>query len=129
MQDPSTGLVIDRGERYLNTARLALENGDPESAASRAYYALYHVTILLLKIVKGIERDRWGHPQLQQAFLDEFCKLGFKFNRNDGDDWAEVMQARLKADYWRDQLTHRSAREAVAKAHRLVDKMRTEIRG
>ena len=87
------------------------------------------MTILLLKILKGIERDRWDHPQLHKEFLDQFCKLGFRFNQDDGDDWGVVMQARLKADYWREQLRPRSALEAVAKAQRLVAKMGDEVRG
>jgi hypothetical protein len=41
--DPSTRRVTEKCERFLRTARTALDNGDPESAASRAYYALYHM--------------------------------------------------------------------------------------
>lgn len=79
----------------MSTARSALENDDPESAASRAYYALYHVTVLLLRVVRGIERDRWDHDELQKAFLDEFCKLHFRFSRTDGRDWGDVMDTKV----------------------------------
>ena len=129
MQDPSTGPVIDRVERYLNTARLAIENGDPESAASRAYYALYHMTILLLKILKGIERDRWDHDELLNTFLQEFCRLHFKFSRSDGEDWAYVLRTRFMADYDRDPLNRGRAQRAVERADRLVSKIQMEIAG
>lgn len=129
MQDQSTSLVIDRVERYLNTARLAIENGDPESAASRAYYALYHMTKLLLKIPKGIERDRWDHDQLQKAFLDEFCKLHFSFSRADGREWGYLMDTRFTADYDRDPLNRRRALMSLERADRLIAKMRREVGG
>ena len=77
MLDPRTEQVISKVERFLDTARSALENEDPESGASRAYYGLYYATLLLLPVVRAIERDRWDHEQLHRAFLDQFCKLGF----------------------------------------------------
>ena len=90
---------MEKCERFLQTARNTLDSGDAESGASRAYYALYHMTVLLLSRVKGGTRDRWDQNQLHQAFLDEFCKPGFLFNRNDGNDWGDVMEVRLHADY------------------------------
>jgi uncharacterized protein (UPF0332 family) len=127
--DPSIRLVVARSERYMNTARTALATGDPESAASRAYYALYHMTILLLRVVRGIERDRWDHDQLQKAFLDEFCKLHFRFSRDDGREWGDVMDTRFTADYGRVPLNHRRAQRSVERAERLIAKMRREVAG
>ena len=86
MLDPSIGQVVTRAERYLATARLALDDGDPESVASRSYYALYHATILLLGVVRGITRERWDHDELHRMFLEEFCKRGFLFNADDAAD-------------------------------------------
>ncbi len=125
--DPSIMPVVERSGRYLNTAKTALANGDPESAASRAYYALYHMTILLLRVVRGIERDRWDHDQLHNAFLNGFCRLHFKFSQGDGTDWAYVLRTRFMADYDRDPLSRHRAQRAVDRAARLVSKMRLEI--
>jgi uncharacterized protein (UPF0332 family) len=127
--DPSIRLVVARSERFLNTASTALANGDPESAASRAYYALYHMTVLLLRVVRGIERDRWDHDQLQKAFLDEFCKLHFRFSRDDGREWGDVMDTRFTADYGRASLNRRHALRSLERAERLVAKMRREVGG
>jgi uncharacterized protein (UPF0332 family) len=127
MLDSSERRVIEKCERFLRTARAALDNGDPESAASRAYYALHHMTVLLLYRVKSIERDSWSHRQLYQAFLDEFCKLHFRFSRSDGDDWGFVRDIRLLADYSSTPLSIRRARTSVEKSERLVDRMRQEV--
>jgi uncharacterized protein (UPF0332 family) len=107
--DPSTRRVTEKCERFLRTARTALDNGDPESAASRAYYALYHMTILLLRRVRGVERNRWDHEQLHKVFLEEFCRLHFRFSQADGDDWRYVKDSRIDADYGHEVFNERHA--------------------
>ena len=127
MLDPRTRQVVAKSERFLNTGRWALENGDPESAASRTYYALYHMTILLLRLVRGRFRVRWDHDQLNNAFLDEFCKPGFRFSRRDGDDWGYIKGARLQADYGRPPLAHRRAQRSLERAEQLIAKKGVEV--
>ena len=39
---PSPQPQIARSQRLLRTARLCLEDGDPGSCVSKAYYALFH---------------------------------------------------------------------------------------
>jgi len=126
--DPRTEQVISKVERFLDTGRSALDNEDPESGASRAYYGLYHATVLLLRVVRAIERDRWNHEQLHRAFLDQFCKLGYLFQRQDGEDWAYVLETRFEADYGRTPLAPMRARRTVDRARRLVDDMIERIK-
>ena len=127
MLDPSIQLTVARSERALTTAKLALEAGDPESATSRSYYALYHMTILLLRVVRGIERDRWDHDQLHKAFLDQFCKLGFRFDMDAGRDWGKVKDDRIHADYGRHPMNDRSAQRCVERAEKLIVRMKAEV--
>jgi len=127
MLDPSTGQVVTPAERYLATARLALDDGDSESAASRTYYALYHATILLLRLVRGITRERWDHDEMYGMFLEQFCKPGFRFNRRDGDDWARVKATRIAADYGRNLVNTRRAERSMARVERLVATIRVEV--
>ena len=126
--DPSIRRTVDRSRQYLNTARMALDNGDPESAASRAYYSLYHMTILLLRVVRGIERERWDHEQLHREFLDHFCRLGYLFGRQDGEDWDYVKNSRLEADYGESPLPPARARRAVERSRRLANDMENRLR-
>ncbi len=114
--------------RFLDTATAALESGDSESAASRAYYALYHITVLLLRAVKGIERERWDHEQLHRAFLDQFCMVGYLFRRQDGQDWEYVKISRIAADYGSNPLPAIRARRAIERARRLIDGMTQRIK-
>ena len=128
MLDPRTEQIINKVVRYLDTATAALESGDSESAASRAYYALYHVTVLLLKTVKGIERERWEHEQLHRVFLDEFCKVGYLFRRQDGQDWEYVKISRIAADYGSNPMPAIRGQRAIETARRLIDGMIQRIR-
>ena len=125
--DPSVQHAIGRAERFIATARLALEHGDPESAVSRVYYALYHMTILLLGVTRGITRGRWDHNELHRMFLDQFCKLSFKFNVDDGEDWGRVRDARIDGDYGRHVVTTRRAQRSIERAQRLISKIRSEV--
>ena len=125
--DPSVQHAIGRAERFIATARLALENGDPDSTVSRVYYALYHMTILLLGVTRGISRGRWDHNELHGMFLDQFCKLSFKFNVDDGKDWGRVKDARIDGDYGRHAVSSRRAQGSVEQAQRLINKMRSEV--
>jgi len=112
----------------LDTATAALERGDSESAASRAYYALYHITVLLLRAIKGIERERWDHDQLHRAFLDQFCEVGYLFSRRDGRDWEYVKNSRIAADYDANPFPAMRGQRAIERARQLIGAMTQRIR-
>ena len=126
--DPRTEQTINKAVRFLNTATAALESGDSESAVSRAYYALYHITILLLRAVKGIERERWDHEQLHRAFLDQFCEVGYRFSRRDGRDWEYVKNSRIAADYHANPLSSIRGQRAIERARQLIEAMMQRIK-
>ena len=126
--DPRTEQTISKVVRFLDTATAALVSGDAESAASRAYYALYHITVLLLRTVKGIERERWDHEQLHRAFLDQFCKVGYLFSRQDGRDWEYVKNSRIAADYHPNPLPPIRGQRAIARARQLIEAMTQRIK-
>lgn len=46
--------LLDRAERYLDSAELLLDDGDPESCVSRAYYAMLFAAEAAL-LEEGIE--------------------------------------------------------------------------
>lgn len=127
MLDPSANQVVNRVQRFLASAKLCLDHGDAESAVSRGYYALYHMTILLLRVSRSVNRDRWDHDELHRVFLDQFCKLGFKFSITDGEDWARIKDARIDSDYSRGVVNLRRAQISIERAERLIIKMVHEV--
>ena len=47
----------------MAAAERALAEDDRETCISRAYYALYHLAILLLEVRASVERRRWDHER------------------------------------------------------------------
>jgi len=62
-----------KAERFLASARLLVEAGDFDSAAGRAYYAMFHAAEALLK-TRGLEFKT--HGALISAYGQEFAKSG-----------------------------------------------------
>lgn len=127
MLNPELNSALVKGDRFLQTARLAFADGDPESAVSRAYYGLFHVTVALLAVVANRTRERWEHTQLEKAFLDEFARRGFRFSARDGNTWKEARLSRITADYQVGELTTRAAERLLARVEDLAARMKDEI--
>ena len=127
MLKPELNSVLGKADRFMQTARLAFADGDPESAVSRAYYGLFHVTAVLLAVVANRTRERWEHTQLEKAFLDEFASRGFRFSVRDGNTWKEAHLSRVTADYRVNELRARAAQRLLSRIEDLVARMKDEI--
>lgn len=127
MLKPELNSALVKADRFMQTARLAFADGDPESAVSRAYYGLFHVTAVLLEVVANRTRERWEHTQLEKAFLDEFASRGFRFSARDGNTWKEAHLSRVNADYRVDELRARAAQRLLSRIEDLVARMKDEI--
>ena len=124
---PELNSALVKADRFMQTARLAFADGDPESAVSRAYYGLFHVTAVLLEVLANRTRERWEHTQLEKAFLDEFASRGFRFSARDGNTWKEAHLSRVTADYRVDELRARAAQRLLSRIEDLVARMKDEI--
>lgn len=114
---------VEKAKRFLEAAHLAYEHGQYENAVSRAYYAAYHLVAWVLMQHKNLDRRRWDHFQLLNAFLDNFCKPGFLFSVEDGNDLGELLDSRLMADYERTVFNERRAQRLITRADRLCGKL------
>ena len=91
---------INKVQRFLSTAQLALDDGDADSCVSQAYYAVFHAIILLFEARGNVLRGRWSHIEVQKVFSLEFCNRGYLgFSKRDADTLVDLQQARLNADY------------------------------
>src|SRR6266566_4724991 len=61
---------LDRAQESLRAAELCLQVGYANSAASRAYYAMFQAAQVALEHV-GSRRAMWSHAGLQAAFATE----------------------------------------------------------
>jgi len=66
-------LIIEKSERFINSAKLLAEHGDYDSAASRLYYAMLYVAEALLE-AQGLSFS--SHRGVISAFGQHFTKPG-----------------------------------------------------
>ena len=131
---PVTRGHLEKAARAVRAARLLLDDGHPDFAASRAYYALLYVAGALLREedlrlaehldLYGQVRERFGRSRvIEPCFYEALQTGGSVRQRADylGDDAVTVdeaveliasAQASLAAAYR--QLDHRSASDRAA---------------
>ena len=63
-------MLIERANESLRASQLCLEEELMNSAASRAYYAMYQAAQVALELA-GIGRRQWSHATIQAAFTSE----------------------------------------------------------
>lgn len=86
---------LSKAARAIGAAELLLKQGDAESAASRAYYAMFYTAQALLT-GKGLTFRK--HAGVHSAFGEHFVKTG-KFDAAFHRWLLEAFSQRLQADY------------------------------
>ena len=121
----STENALQRARRYLDTAALVLNDGDFESAVSRAYYAMFYVARALLE-QKDITPKT--HSGLRNQFGLHFIKTGdlperFAAMLNNAEDLRNLAEYAEERIITREdaEITLREAQEFVAFLADLLD--------
>ena len=92
---PEQQNLLQKAVSSLEAARVLLENGFPEFAASRAYYAMFYVAEAFLE-GEGLSFSK--HSAVISAFGQQFARTGrvpVEFHRN----LITAEQIRLQGDY------------------------------
>lgn len=115
---PDQEALIDKARRDLRAAEMLLREGEPEIAASRGYYAMFHAPEAML-LNRGLSFSK--HSGVMAAFGREFVKTGAvpsEFHR-----WLlDAFDARNIGDYdIHRRLTSEQAAEHVRRARAFVD--------
>ncbi len=87
--------LMDRAEKYINSASLLIENEDFDSAASRAYYAMFYSTEALL-MTKDLKFS--SHKGVISAFGEHFVKTGI-FSKELRRKLQNAFDERQRGDY------------------------------
>lgn len=111
---------IPRASRYLRTARLALADGDPDSAANRAYYAAYSA---------AYDRLISDHPELDPPrthrglilVIRQHYVLTGRLAEDVVSKLSRLMQRREQADYLESTTDALHAAEAIESAQCVID--------
>lgn len=112
---------LARAERYLASAQLLLEDGDPASSVSRTYYAMFFAAEAAL-LTKQLAFS--SHKAVISAFGEHFVKTG-RLPASMGRDLSRAHAERLASDYdAAPTLTPEAAAELLAAGRAFVTRVR-----
>lgn len=86
---------LGRAERALAAARRAVEAGDGETAANRAYYACFYVALAALA---GVGEEPRSHSGAHRRFAARFVATG-ALDRDTARILSDAFRIRHQSDY------------------------------
>ena len=110
-----TTVNLARAQESLNAADLCLREGFVNSAASRAYYAIFQAAQVALD-VSGVTRTEWSHPGLQAAFTTELIHRRKVYPAPFRDYLSSGLAVRQAADYGRTGVSIKVAQRLTRRA-------------
>ena len=127
---------IAKAERYLKTAKLALDEGDYDSCVSRAYYAVFHACIALLVCYVDKGAADWKHLTIINNSISAFAKRRKWFvhlkDTSGSKSFAESLHnlrlAREDADYGVDVITKSRSQSALRFAGRFLQEAKRRLK-
>lgn len=108
-------------------ARLCLEQGHPDSAASRAYYGMYQAAQAALGSA-GLHRAGWSHGGLQATFASELTRRRKLLPAHLATYLNEALGLRTAADYSGVMVRVRLATQVVAWAEEFLARVEEMVR-
>ena len=106
---------LDRAQESLRAAELCLRDGYANSAASRAYYAMFQAAQVALEHV-GSGRAMWSHAGLQAAFATECIHRRKIYPAIFRNYLAFGLEVRQEADYGHTGVSQKAAQRLLQRA-------------
>jgi len=111
---------LEKAQSNLRVAEMAYNAGEYDSAASRAYYAVFHAEIAALLKLTDFRPARWGHERVQAEFNRRLIRAQKVFSAELGSIHNDLFGRRLVADYEQERTTRAVAERSVRKAREMV---------
>lgn len=112
--------LIERARKYLNSARILLDEKDYESSVSRAYYAMFYAAEAVL-LTKNLSFS--SHKGVISAFGEHFVNTGI-FPRDMGRELHRAFEKRQLGDYeYTFVISEDEAREILDKSKDFVEEI------
>jgi uncharacterized protein (UPF0332 family) len=110
---------IERARESLKAAQLCMQEGLVNSAASRAYYAIFQAAQVAMAVA-GSPRGEWSHSGLQAAFVRELIHQRKIYPAVFRDYLSSGLRMRHVADYGREGVSRKTAQRLVHRAASFV---------
>jgi len=117
---------LERAQATLKAARLCLRECLFDSAANRAYFAVFQAAICALES-RGIQREEWSHKSVHSDFVQLFVRRQKVVSASFVSTLPKLMQLRHIADYKQPGVSQTQAERAVRLAQELVEFTAQEV--
>lgn len=108
-------MELKRALESLKAAEVCLREGLVNSAASRAYYAMFQAAQCALE-AQGIVRPEWSHKSLHSSFNQQLIHQKKVFPRVFRDYLTSALTVRQAADYGEGGISGKIAQRQVRRA-------------
>jgi uncharacterized protein (UPF0332 family) len=113
-------VYLRKARNSLRTAQSAYEQGDFDSCASRAYFAVLQAEIAALIKLTEFRQNQWGHDRIQEEFNRRLIRARKLFPASLRSIHNDLIGRRRLADYTDQHISVRMAEECLRKAAAMV---------
>ena len=113
-------MSLIKAREFLQVAELCQERGYYNSAANRAYYAMFHTAATALEVA-GLGRETWSHSGLQSTFATELIKRRKIYRQRLARYLYDSHRFRLQADYAQANVSKRQAQQTLRWAKEFLE--------
>jgi uncharacterized protein (UPF0332 family) len=107
--------------RYsLRTAQSAYEQGDSDSCASRAYFAVFQAEIVALIKLTEFRQEQWRHERVQAEFNQRLIQARKVFPASLRSIHDDLIGRRHSADYTDQHVSARLAEQCLRRAAEML---------
>ena len=125
MSNNNVNFLIEKANKFLNTAEQSLNHSDYDSSVSRTYYAMVYVVKALLS-TKNVKTK--SHKGLISAFGENFVKTNL-FPKEFGKNLKRAFDLRLTGDYeFTDSIDKKDAEELLIIGKVFVEKIKQYLK-
>ena len=117
---------LKRAQSSLKAAQLCLEQQLFDSAASRAYFAMFQAAVCALEN-RGIKRSEWTHKGVHSDFVQNFVRRRKIIAASFASALPTTMEIRHMADYRQPGVSQRQAERAVRLAQEFSELLMKEV--
>jgi uncharacterized protein (UPF0332 family) len=120
-------MELERAEASLKAAQLCLERQFLDSAACRAYFAMFQAAICILE-AHGVRRAEWSHKALHAALADVLIRRRKVLPAVLAAALPSAMEIRHSADYRQPGASQRQVQRAVIMAEHFIATVKEGLR-
>jgi uncharacterized protein (UPF0332 family) len=113
-------VYLTKARNSLRTAQSAYEQGDFDSCASRAYFAVFQAEIAALLKLTEFRREQWRHDRVQEEFNRRLIRARKLFPASLRSIHNDLLGRRRLADYTDQYISVRMAEECLRKSAEMV---------